>query len=73
VSTWGRNLFGSGRVHVSLNNFGSDSCRIIVSDQTFPTLLPQTVATTTAESGRPCVAKILKIVNSGWLHKLTRG
>ena len=38
MSTSGRNRVVSGRVRVSLSNFGSGSCRVLVSGQTFPTL-----------------------------------
>ena len=39
VSTSGRNRFDSGWVLVSLGNFWSSSCRVIVLDQTFPALV----------------------------------
>ena len=39
MSTSNQNRFDSGRARVSLSNFISGSCRVIVSGQTFPTLL----------------------------------
>jgi len=52
VSTLGRNRVVSGRVRVSLSNFGSGSCRVLVSGQTFPAL---TAATTSLRLTSPTI------------------